>query len=190
MSKVAGRYAKSLIDLASEQGNLPAVVANIESLNKAVQNRDLYLMLKSPIVSGEKKVSVMKALFGERFEAVTLGFINLCITKGRESILPEISSELLAEYKKMQGITSVKITTAVALSPEALAAIKDKLTASTSTAKSVEVEVAVNPELIGGYLIEYGDRLYDASVAAKLAALKKEFSGNLYESKIETHGTA
>ena len=56
-------------------------------------------------------------------------------------------------------------------------------------ALDVDIETAVNPELIGGYVVEFGDRLYDASVVSKLAALKKEFSGNLYESKIEQHGT-
>jgi F-type H+-transporting ATPase subunit delta len=190
MSKVAGRYAKSLMDLAIEQGKLQSVVGDIEVLNESVKNRDLYLMLKSPIINGDKKASIMKLLFAERFEAVTMGFITLCITKGRESILPEISSELLAEYKKMQGISSIRVTTATPLSAEGLEALRAKLIASSVTAKDVEIETVIKPDLIGGFVIEFADKLYDASVAAKLAALRKEFTGNIYESKIEKHGTA
>jgi F-type H+-transporting ATPase subunit delta len=190
MSKVAGRYAKSLIDLALEQGKLQSVVGDIEVLNESVKNRDLYLMLKSPIINSDKKASVMKALFGERFEAVTMGFINLCLNKGRESILPEIASELLAEYKKMQGISTIKVTTATPLSAEGLEALRAKLIASSVTAKDVEIETVIKPDIIGGFVIEFADKLYDASVVAKLAALRKEFTGNVYESQIEKHGTA
>jgi F-type H+-transporting ATPase subunit delta len=96
----------------------------------------------------------------------------------------------LAEYKKLQGITSVKVTTATPLSAEALESLRAKLVAASVTAASVEIETAVKPDLIGGFVIEFGDKLYDASVAAKLAAIRKQFSGNLYESQIEAHGTA
>lgn len=188
-SRVAGRYAKSLIDLAIEKGNLQSVVGDIEYLNKAIKNRDLYLMLKSPIINSGKKESIMKAIFGETFDSVTMAFINICITKKRENILPEITEEFLEEYKIMQGITSVKVTTAAPLSPEALEALRTKLVNSVVTAKTVEIETAVNPDLIGGYVVEFGDKLYDASVANKLASLRKGFTGNLYESKIEKHGS-
>ena len=85
----------------------------------------------------------------------------------------------------MQGITTVKVTTAAPLSKEALEDLRTKLIASVTTAKNVEIETIVNPDLIGGYVIEFGDKLYDASVAHKLESLKKEFKGNIYESQIE-----
>lgn len=185
VNRVAGRYAKSIIDLAVEQGKLATIVGDMQSLNNAVKNRDLYLMLKSPIIHADKKESIMTEIFGKGFDAMTMAFIKICITKGREDILPEIATEFLAEYKRMQGITTVKITTATPLSIEALESIKSQLIASTTTAKTVEIETAVDANLIGGYVVEYGDKLYDASVAAKLSELKKQFSGNLYESRIE-----
>jgi F-type H+-transporting ATPase subunit delta len=190
MSRVAGRYAKSLMDLAIEQGKLQTVVGDIEQLATAVKNRDLYLMLKSPIINGDKKESVMGILFGESFDNMTMSFINICISKGREELLPEIASDFLAEYKRMRGITEVKLRTATPLSQDAIEAIREKLLTSSTTAKNVEIETVVDPSLIGGYVIEFGDKLYDASVVNKLAVLKKEFAGNLYESKIEQHGSA
>ena len=62
-TRVAGRYAKSLIDLASERGNLQSVVGDMEHLNEAMKNRDLYLMLKSPIINSDKKESIMELRF-------------------------------------------------------------------------------------------------------------------------------
>jgi F-type H+-transporting ATPase subunit delta len=190
MSRVAGRYAKSLMDLAIEKNTLAAVVSDIQGLSEAVKNRDLHLMLKSPIINADKKESIMKAIFGGKISDMTMGFINICIAKNREGLLPEIASEFIATYKQMQGLTSVKVTTAAPLSTEALEALRAKLIASSATSKDVEIQTAVNPDLIGGYVVEFGDKLYDASVAAKLNALKKEFTGNLYESQIEAHGTA
>jgi F-type H+-transporting ATPase subunit delta len=184
-TRVAGRYAKSLIDLASERGNLQSVVGDMEHLNEAMKNRDLYLMLKSPIINSDKKESIMKILFAESFDNVTMSFINICIAKNREDILPEIASDFLDEYKKMQGITTIKVTTATPLSTESLEELRTKLLASAATAKNVEIETAVNPDLIGGYVVEFGDKLYDASISHKLETLKKEFKSNIYESQIE-----
>lgn len=184
-TRVGARYAKSLIDLAVERGNLQSVVGDIESLNEAMKNRDLYLMLKSPIINADKKQSIMKILFGERFDDVTMAFINITIAKNREDILPEIATDFLAEYKKMQGITTIKVTTATPLSTTSLDTLRSKLVDSSDTAKKVEIETAVDPDIIGGFVIEFGDKLYDASVAHKLETLKKEFKGNIYESQIE-----
>ncbi len=184
-TRVAGRYAKSLIDLASERGNLQSVVGDIEHLNEAMKNRDLYLMLKSPIINSDKKESIMKIIFGDSFDETTMAFINICITKGREDILPEMAEEFLAINKKMKGISTVKVTTAIPLSKDALEAIRQKLIASSDTLKNVEIETVVNPELIGGYVLEFDDKLYDSSVAHKLESLRKEFKGNIYESQIE-----
>jgi F-type H+-transporting ATPase subunit delta len=189
MSRVAGRYAKSLMDLAIEKNTLAAVVADIQGLAAAVKNRDLELMLKSPIINADKKEGIMKAIFGGKMSDMTMAFINICITKGREGLLPEIAAEFLETYKVMQGLTSVKVTTAAPLSTAALAELKAKLVASSATSKDVEIQTVVNPDIIGGYIVEFGDKLYDTSVAGKLAAMKKEFTGNLYESKIEKHGS-
>ncbi len=63
VTRIATRYAKSLMELAMEQGKLTQVSADIISLNEASRNRDLYLMLKSPIINGDKKIAVLEAIF-------------------------------------------------------------------------------------------------------------------------------
>ena len=97
--------------------------------------------------------------------------------KGRESYLPEIAEEFITQYRALKQISTVKVTTATPMSEAGLEAIKAQLKGSNSTAANIEIETAVNPDIIGGFVIEFDDKLYDASVAHKLAKLKKEFSG-------------
>ena len=92
VTRVAGRYAKSLMDLAIEQGKLTTIVKDMESLREAVKNRDLYLMLQSPIINADKKQSIMELLFGSRYDVMTMGFIRICVAKSREGLLPDIAS--------------------------------------------------------------------------------------------------
>lgn len=182
--RIASRYAKSLLELAHEQGKLDTVMGDIKVLQESAENRDLYLMLKSPIVNGGKKKQVFQALFGESFDKMTMGFLNIIVNKGRENFLPEIANEFVEQYRKFKNISTVKVTSAKPLSADALDKIKTKLLASNSTSENVEIETQVDPSLIGGFVIEIGDKLYDSSVAHKLALLRKEFVGNIYEKQM------
>ena len=145
--RIASRYAKSLIDLASERGNLATVVADMQNFKESVQNKDLAMMLKSPIIKADKKLHVAEMLFASHYDATTMGFIRLCITKGREPQLAEIADELLSQYKQMQNITTVKLTTATKLDAAAIESIRLKMEASKETNKHVELETAVDPNL-------------------------------------------
>lgn len=180
-ARIAPRYAKSLLDLAIEQGKVDSVLSNVETFVKACENRDLTLLLKSPIINEGKKQQVVQALFGSDFDAVTLGFLRLIIAKRREEFLPEIAAEFVTQYKAMNNITSATLTTATALSEAAVADIKARLLKEGVLSGEVELVTNVNPDLIGGFVLEFADKRYDASVAHKLDKLRKEFRGNSYQ---------
>ncbi len=181
VTKIAARYAKSLIDLAHERGNLPTVLEDMTSFDEITDNRDFYLLLKSPIVSREKKLDVFKVLFDGKVDELTQAFLTILVKKGRENYLPEIADEFLHQYKVMNHISEVKLTTATQMPDAQLEKIKATLLASNATDQKVEITTAVDESLIGGFIVEIGDKLYDASVAHKIAELKKSFSGNDYE---------
>jgi F-type H+-transporting ATPase subunit delta len=180
VTRIATRYAKSLIDLAAEQGKLQQVSADLGKLSEAAKNRDLYLMLKSPIISADKKNDVLKALFGGNMDSLTMAYISLLVNKGREAYLPEIAAEFAAQYKALQKITTVKVTFAAPIGDAVIADLKARLVKSGITHPNLEVETSVDPDLIGGFVLEFDDKRYDASVANKLAGLKAEFTKNLY----------
>jgi len=176
VTRIASRYAKSLLDLSQEQNKLERVLADIQAFQKATEQRDFFLLLKSPIVNRDKKGVILKEIFSGKFDELSMAFINIILKKGREGYLGEIANEFVAQYRQLKQIATVKVTTATPMSDAALAAIQQQLQGSSKTATNIEIETAVNPDIIGGFVIEFDDKLYDASVAHKLGQLKKEFS--------------
>lgn len=175
VQRIAGRYAKSLLELAQEQNKLDRVLEDVTSFKAAAQNKDLALLLKSPVVNATKKQSIMEAIFGGKYDELTMAFFRILINKSREPYLSAIADEFIAQYKKINNISSVKVTTAKPLTEAGLADLRKKLEASNATEKTVEIETAVDKKLIGGFVLEIGDKIYDASVLQKLDELKRNF---------------
>ena len=180
VTRIASRYAKSLIDLAQEQGKLDRILEDINAFKKAVGNRDLYLLLKSPIINITKKQQILTAIFEGKFDEMTMAFMRIILGKAREAYLPEIADEFILQYKTINHISTIRLTTAAPLGEGVLANIKAKLLESANTEENVEIETKVDPNLLGGFVIEFDDKLYDASVSHRIEKLKKEFSKNLF----------
>lgn len=174
MSRVASRYAKALVDLAIEQGKLEEIHSDITSFKEVMKNRDFELMIKSPIIKADKKGKVLDAIFGGKIDKITSKFFEIVLRKGRESALPSIADAFIEQYRNMKNVSSVTLTSATALSSEALEAIKSKLTGSDTLSNNIEFQTKVDPSLIGGFRLEFGDKLYDASVAYKLEQIRKQ----------------
>ncbi|WP_235298653.1 ATP synthase F1 subunit delta [Portibacter marinus] len=178
--KVASRYAKSLLDLAKERKELDAVLKDIQAFREMIENRDLLLLTKSPIVSTDKKQSIFDEIFKGKFNQLTTSFFDIILRKARESYLPEIAHEFIRQYNTLKGISKVKVITATEISDQEIEAIRSKLIKSDVTDDSIEFEKEVDPSIIGGLIIKIGDKLYDASVQRKLNEFRKEFTENEY----------
>lgn len=179
-TRLAGRYAKSLIDLAIEQNKLEQVHADmlyIQSLCK--QSREFVNLLKSPIIQADKKDKIIEAVTQGKVDIITQKFNHLLVQKGRESVLPEIVTSFIEQYNEIKGIHRVKITTAVPVSEELKQAIVNKIKAET-VLQNIELETAVKDELIGGFTLEFHNNLVDASILRDLNDIKKQFLGNVY----------
>jgi F-type H+-transporting ATPase subunit delta len=184
VNRISSRYAKSLIDLALERNELEAVVKDIEVFNKVAENKDFSMLLKSPIINTTKKQAIFSAVLDGKIGKTTASFFDIILRKGRESVLTDISAAFMAQYKQLKKISTATLTTASPLNEATLADIKAKLLASNITMDQLELKTKVDPNIIGGFVIEVGDKLYDASVQHKLDQLKKEFSGNQYVKSI------
>jgi F-type H+-transporting ATPase subunit delta len=160
------------------------VLEDVQSFQEVAKNRDFLLMLRSPVVKADTKERVFKQLFGGKYDEITMAFLQILLRKGRESQLAEIADEFTHQYKVIKHISTVKLKTASQLSDATIKTIKDQLLASTNTDQNVELVTEIDPNLIGGFVIEFDDRLYDASVVHKLNLLKKNFKDNLYISQI------
>ncbi len=180
VTRIATRYAKALIELAVEQGKLPQVQADVKSLQAAVQNRDLYMMLKSPIISNDMKIAAINALFQSHFDSLTMSYLKLLISKNRENYLPEIAVEFGEQFKTLNKITTVRVTTATPMSDAVLGDLRNKILASGATFENLDLQTSVDPDLIGGFVLDFDNKRYDASAAHKLEELKAQFTKNLY----------
>src|SRR5690606_25691089 len=108
--RLASRYAKSLLDIAIEQNNLEQVLADMKMIHQVNETSpDFVLLLKSPVVKGDKKLSIINTIFEGKLQVVTLSFIELMIKKGREFYLPEIAATFLNQYKEHKNIRTVNL---------------------------------------------------------------------------------
>ena len=182
--RIASRYAKSLIDLATEQGKLDRVLEDVTYFSEVSKLRDVALLLKSPIVKPDKKAQIFKALFEDKVDKLTFAFIEIILRKGREAKLAEIAQEFINQYRDIKGISTVEVTSAETLSPETLESIRKKLVDSKLVHGQVEFKTKTDPSLIGGFVIAFEDKLYDASVKHQLELLRKEFNSKDYQAQI------
>lgn len=184
--RLASRYAKSLIDLAKEREKVDEVYTDMTALQQILGNKDLLLFLKSPILTSEKKSEVFKVLFEGKISDISYKFLQLLIKKGRESALPEIVSASIQQIRALKNIVPVKITTAVLLDEQTMKAIEHKLKETNTVNAQLLMTNEVKPDIIGGFQIEFEDKLIDASLAHKLDLIRRELDINLYESKIRS----
>jgi F-type H+-transporting ATPase subunit delta len=182
--RLASRYAKSLIDLSIERGQLEPVYNDmlfLQQLTKA--SRDFLNLLRSPVVSADKKQSIINALTEGKIGEMTNAFTRLLVNKGREGDLPEIITSFIQQYKQKKNIHTVKLTTATEVSEE----VKNNIIAQvqkTSDLKNIELETVVDPKIIGGFVLQTGDKLVDASIAYDLKEIARQFENNDFIYKV------
>ncbi|WP_270088230.1 ATP synthase F1 subunit delta [Sphingobacterium sp. SYP-B4668] len=170
--KVASRYAKSLLDLAQEQGKLEDVKANIEQFVSVVkENTALRAVLANPIITFEKKYAILDQLFKDKFDVSVLAFFKIVIYKGRGEILYSTAEEFLRGYNVIKGVVEATVISASTLSTENFETLK------TLIAKELSAEVIltnkVDTSLIGGFVVKVGDKQIDTSISRKLEDLER-----------------
>jgi len=182
--RLATRYAKSLIGLATERGELEKVFGDMEWLQSLCKNnRDFITMLRSPVIKSDTKGKIVKAVAQDNIGLLTNTFIQLLINKGRESALPEIATAFIHQYKEIKKIFPVKLTTAYPLSDDLKKAFVDHIK-STTEMQNIELETAVKEDIIGGFILQTGDKMVDASIAYDLKEIAKQFENNDFIYKV------
>lgn len=178
--RLASRYAKSLIDLGIEKNLLEQINTDIETINAALKSRDLSLFIKSPIIHPEKKASVLKQIFGDKLSLVTSSFIDIVLKKHREFYLPDIVSSFRDQYGEHKGIVKATLTVAAALTNDSILNDVKAIILEDTGKNDVVMQVEVDPSILGGFILQFGDKLYDTSINHKLDSLRKEFMVNKY----------
>lgn len=182
--RVASRYAKSLLDLAEERGELETVKQDMDLFTKTLdENRDLRLLLRNPIVKHDKKLAILNAVFQGKVSELTSKFFTIITQKNRESALEFIGTEFRTQYNLLRGVQVAEVTTATPMdAPTRLEVVK--LVRQQTGQQQVTLAEKVDASLIGGFVLRIGDRLIDDSVSYRLRKLRNEFSKNPYHTQL------
>lgn len=177
--RIASRYAKSLLGLADEKGALEEVNKDMLLFSQmAEENRDFVLMLKSPVVTHDKKLNILNAVFTGKVNDLTLAIFQILTRKHREAHLPAIATEFHHQYNVRKGVEEATVTTTFQLDATLRKEFESIVTQITG--KKVELTEVVDEDLLGGFILKIGDRQIDDSISSRLSALRLKFSQNPY----------
>ncbi len=178
--RLAVRYAKSLMDIAIEQNKLDAIYNDMLGL-KAIfaESRDFVMLMRSPIIKADKKSAVVKAFTEGKVDSITDAFINLIVNKGREFFLEEIVNAFISQYKVHNRINEVTLTTAAPIDEEMKQMLQTKIAAQFSDMK-IDLSTRIDESILGGFVLEANNNVFDASIIRDLNDIKKQFLKNEY----------
>lgn len=169
--KASTRYANALLDLSIEKNQLEKVYQDIVTLKATCEgSRELVNLLNSPIVKENKKKQALTAVFGSSFDELSINYINLLVSKNRESLLPTIAEQFIKAYESHKNILTVEVTSAIKLDE----AQKNKVLSLVKHDGEINLVEKTDPALIGGFIVRMGDKQIDASIAKKFKDLRKE----------------
>nr|WP_281066384.1 F0F1 ATP synthase subunit delta [Xanthobacter flavus] len=172
VSGMAGRYATALFELAREAGAVDSVKADLDRLSAMIaESADLARLVKSPVFSAEEQLKAITAVLGQaEISGLAGNFVKLVAQNRRLFALPRMISDYAALVAAQRGETTAQVTVAAPLSDTHFAALKEAL--AQQTGKDVNLDVTVDPSILGGLIVKLGSRMVDASLKTKLNSIR------------------
>ncbi|PEN05439.1 F0F1 ATP synthase subunit delta [Longimonas halophila] len=171
---VATRYASALAEEAHDSDAMSIIDDDVDLLRTTLADNDeLARVFTSPVLSAEQKGRVVSALLPEHVSELMMRFLKLLIEKQRASLVTEILAAYRSLRDEQEGIVEVNVRSSHELDDDEHASLVDAL--ESLTGASVRLSISVDESLLGGLVIQVGDRVYDGSVHHKLEALRSRF---------------
>jgi F-type H+-transporting ATPase subunit delta len=172
LSVVHRTYARSLFEAAKEAGRVPAVREDLGDFVEATrQVPELDELLRNPNLDKRAKTAAVDAVASEG-DALVLNLLRLLVEKGRGGEVEQVAEEFERMAAAEEGELSVELTTAYELSDEEVRAIVGQI--EQRSGRKVEANRTVDPELIGGMVLQVGSRRVDASIRGRLEQLGRD----------------
>ena len=177
LSGIAGRYAAALYQLADEGKELDAVARDLRALGTMIdESADLRRLTRSPLIAREAQAKAMATLLERAGVGATVRhFVGVAAENRRLFLLPQMIAAYLATLAARRGEISADVTSATALGPEQVEALKAQL--AKAMGKSVNLNLKTDPSLLGGLVVKVGSRMVDSSLKSKLQRLQLAMKG-------------
>ena len=164
---ISVRYARALLKAATAQKLEDTVYQEMMTVAKSYEEvPQLRQTIDNPMLSNNKKESLLVVATGEKPSALTRQFVNLVLKEGRENMMQFIANSYITLYRKQKNVIRGKLTTAARVSAQTEQKMRQMVESKTNG--TVEFETEVNPDIIGGFILEYDTYRMDASVKTKL----------------------
>lgn len=164
---VSRRYARALFELSQEGVDL---AEELEVLAEAAAAKDVQDFLDLPNITSEKKIVVLKKALGPISDNLAR-LVSLLCDRRKGSLLPEINEIFVEMIRESQA--SVVATVVVAVQPDAAARKKIEAAVASAAGKKVQLNIVEDKQILGGMVVNIGDRRIDASLRGKLEGLRK-----------------
>ena len=171
MEEIARVYAKALFEAAKDLGKLDTIRDQLGQFVDALQREpEMQLFLFSPSFSSAEKIEALKSAVTDA-EPEFLNFLELLLEKGRIPVIFRIQRQFNAMWDKENKRLGVTVTSAVELDPEVTKRISDEI--EEQTGNTVELTSRVDPDILGGLVVQVGNMILDTSIQNRLEKLRK-----------------
>ncbi len=172
MEEISQVYARSLFEVAEEQGNLDVVKAQLDEFATALhENRELAVFFFSPYFAAEeKKDGLHRAVTGA--EPAFMNFLEALIERHRMPAIFRIRTDFASLYDKTNKLLPVTVTSAVELDQKTIESLGKRI--GEQTGNEIELSSQVDPEILGGIVLRVGNFIMDASIRTRLEQLRRE----------------
>lgn len=170
---VSKRYAKALIDVAQEKGQVEEVYQELKDFNEMYSTcADLKNVLNLPTIKLEEKRTILNEILNSFANNTVKDFLRLLAEEARFNAFSTIFYCFGQELNLKKGIVQIEVKSAVELDEGAKQRLKEKIEYKMN--KQVEIDYLISPDVIGGLVISYDGKTIDLSVNTKFEKLKKE----------------
>jgi F-type H+-transporting ATPase subunit delta len=173
VSGMAGRYARALFELAQDEKQVDAVRADLDRFDALLnESPDLLRLVRSPAFGAEEQGRALKAVLEKAgIGGLTGNFLLVVASNRRLFAVRDMVRGFRVLVARWKGEVSADVTVAEKLSDKNLEALKDALKSVTGE-KAVDLNVKVDPAIIGGLVVKLGSRMVDSSLRTKLNSIK------------------
>jgi len=181
--RINTNYAKALFMVATDTGNIERAKQDMVLVGEVMaENRQLRSVFANPTIRFDKKVGIVRELFGGEVSDEVMAFLVFVVKKNRSINLQGIADSFVEQYRVAKGIVLSDLVTHQPIDDEARRTVTQLV--EEYTGKQCELHDRTDPKMLGGFKLEFDHNMYDARIRTKIRKLRLEFAKNDYESKL------